>query len=202
MSDPIARLGRALCVAAAVYVLGACAQKGTTAILLPAPDGGRTAVAVRQGDAVVVLDQPYAAVKPSTQGPAAYTSNPGEVEAKFGPTLAALPSRPTSFTLYFIEGKDELSEPSKAIVDTVFSEIASRPVPDIVVIGHTDTVGNDRNNDALALQRAEAVRSQLILRGIAPDNVKAIGRGKRELLVATPDGVAEPRNRRVEILVR
>jgi outer membrane protein OmpA-like peptidoglycan-associated protein len=30
----------------------------------------------------------------------------------------------------------------------------------------------------------------------------AVGRGKRELAVATPDGVAEPRNRRVEIIVR
>ncbi len=30
----------------------------------------------------------------------------------------------------------------------------------------------------------------------------AIGRGKRELLVPTADGVAEPRNRRVEIVVR
>jgi outer membrane protein OmpA-like peptidoglycan-associated protein len=32
--------------------------------------------------------------------------------------------------------------------------------------------------------------------------VHAISRGKRELAVPTPDGVAEPLNRRVEIVVR
>ena len=68
--------------------------------------------------------------------------------------------------------------------------------------GHTDTVGTDQYNDALSLRRAERVRALLIGRGIAPDSVGAIGRGKRELRVPTPDGVAEPRNRRVEITVR
>jgi outer membrane protein OmpA-like peptidoglycan-associated protein len=42
----------------------------------------------------------------------------------------------------------------------------------------------------------------LIARGVAPGNVVAVGRGKREPAVPTADGVAEPRNRRVEILVR
>ena len=202
MNEPAARLRRALCAVAAVSLLGACAQKGTTVVLLPSQDGASTAVAVKQGQKEVVLDQPYAAVRPSTQGLEPYKSNPQEVDAKFGPALAALPSRPASFTLYFVEGKDEFSAESKSLVDAVFSEIAKRPVPDVVVIGHTDTVGGDRTNDALALQRAETVRAELIRRGVAADSIAAIGRGKRELLVPTADGVAEPRNRRVEILVR
>ena len=57
-------------------------------------------------------------------------------------------------------------------------------------------------NDALARQRAETVRAALIARGARAENIVAIGRGKRELLVPTADGVAEPRNRRVEIVVR
>lgn len=202
MNESAARRRRALCAWALVSMLGACAQKGTTVILLPAQDDATAAVAVRQDGKEVVLDRPYAAVKPSAQGLEPYTSNPREVEAKFGPALAALPGRPTSFVLHFIEGKDEFSDQSKPLVDAVFSEIAKRPVPDVVVIGHTDTVGSEKTNDALALQRAETVRSELIRRGVAPENVRAIGRGKRDLLVATPDGVAEQRNRRVEILVR
>ena len=67
---------------------------------------------------------------------------------------------------------------------------------------HTDSVGSDQYNDALAQKRAEAVRAMLAARGIAPQDIVAIGRGKRDLLVPTPDGVAEPRNRRVEIVVR
>jgi flagellar motor protein MotB len=37
---------------------------------------------------------------------------------------------------------------------------------------------------------------------VAPESIQASGRGKRDLLIPTPDGIAEPRNRRVEIFVR
>jgi outer membrane protein OmpA-like peptidoglycan-associated protein len=171
-------------------------------VLLPERDGGKTAVVVKHGGEELVLDQPYAAARQTLLGSRAYVSTPQEVEAKFGVALAAQPVRPTSFTLYFVEGKDEFAEESKQLVGKIFSEISLRPVPDIVVIGHTDTVGSDSFNDALARQRADAVRAELIRRGVAPENIQAIGRGKRELLIRTPDGVAEPRNRRVEIVVR
>ena len=46
------------------------------------------------------------------------------------------------------------------------------------------------------------MRKALIARGVAPENIVVVGRGKREPVVATAEGVAEPRNRRVEILVR
>jgi outer membrane protein OmpA-like peptidoglycan-associated protein len=84
----------------------------------------------------------------------------------------------------------------------VFADLALRKVPDLVVVGHTDAVGSDQFNDELARKRADAVRAALVRRGIAGTDVVAIGRGKRELLIPTPDGVAEPRNRRVEIVVR
>ena len=72
----------------------------------------------------------------------------------------------------------------------------------MIVIGHTDAVGSDPFNDALARQRADMVRAELIRRGVPPANIQASGRGKRDLLIPTADGIAEPRNRRVEILVR
>ena len=84
----------------------------------------------------------------------------------------------------------------------MFAEIAKRPVPDVVVIGHTDKVGSDAFNDSLSRQRAEVVRAALTARGVAPDKIATIGRGKREPIVATAEGVAEARNRRVEIQVR
>jgi outer membrane protein OmpA-like peptidoglycan-associated protein len=104
--------------------------------------------------------------------------------------------------LYFIQGSDELTDESKQDVDRILAEIARRPVPDVLVVGHTDAVGNDTSNDALGQQRADSMRAALIGRGLAPENVRAISRGKRAPAVPTADGVAEPRNRRVEILVR
>ena len=182
--------------------LGGCALNTGTVVLLPEQDGRNTAVAVRQGDVEVVLDQPYAAARQTRSGPQPYTSNPQEVAELFGAALAAQPGRPKSYTLYFVEGTDDLTVDSRQILDSVLSEIARYPVPDVVVIGHTDTVGSDRDNDALALRRAETMRKALVERGIAPENIAVAGRGKREPFKPTRDGVAEPLNRRVEILVR
>ena len=91
---------------------------------------------------------------------------------------------------------------SEREVERVFAEIAARPYPEILVIGHTDAVGNAQFNDQLSRQRAQRVRDDLIKRGIAADRIEVSGRGKREPLVKTSSDVAEPRNRRVEIIVR
>ena len=198
MTSPVRRLDRGTAITALAIVLSAC----STVVLLPEKDGHESAVVVKQGDNQILLNHPYAASRQTPFGPRAYTSTPQEVEAVFGAALAAQPVRPAKFTLYFIEGKDEFTDESKQIVDGVFAEIAKRPVPDVLVIGHTDSVGNDQVNDALSRQRAETVRAALISHGIAPENIAAIGRGKREPFVPTADGVSQPRNRRVEIIVR
>ena len=173
-----------------------------TVILLPEAGGKDTALVVTQGGKEVLLDQPYAGARLAASGPRKYTTTAAEVQTQFGSALAAQPARPAQFTLYFVEGKDEFTDGSRRSIDGVFAEIANRPVPDVLVIGHTDKVGNDADNDVLSRQRAEVVRRALIARGIAPENVVVIGRGEREPIVPTADGVAEPRNRRVEILVR
>jgi outer membrane protein OmpA-like peptidoglycan-associated protein len=196
------RILRALASGVLLALVAACATQTGTVVLLPEKDGKDTAVTVRQKDGQAELREPYAAAKLTTAGPEAYKSNPEDVKALFGPALAAQPERPTRFTLQFIESKDELTEESRQAVDAVFAEIAKRPVPDVIVIGHTDTVGSDQYNDTLSQQRAEVIRAGLIKNGIAPENIVAVGRGKRELAVPTVDGVAEPRNRRVEIIVR
>ena len=200
MTDRLRRCGARVACVVACALLGACASG--TVVLLPEKDGRHTAVAVKQGDSEVVLEEAYAAAKVTPVGPRAYRSSAQEVESQFGPALAAQPSRAASFTLYFVEGKDEFTEESKQVVDRILSEIALRPVPDVLVVGHTDRVGSDPFNDALGQQRAETVRTALIRLGIPPGDVRAISRGKRAPAVPTAEGVAEPRNRRVEIIVR
>jgi outer membrane protein OmpA-like peptidoglycan-associated protein len=63
-------------------------------------------------------------------------------------------------------------------------------------------MGTDDYNDQLSLQRAGRIRTRLIQLGVAPERIETSGRGKRELLVPTADQVPEPKNRRVEIVVR
>ena len=195
------RLARRSALLLALLVLG-CAGPTETVVLLPNSGGEETAVTVTRGGREVVLAQPYAGARLSRGSAEAFPSNAQEVQVRYGSALAAQPLPPAQFTLYFVEGKDEFTDESKLIVDSVFAEIAKRPIPDVIVIGHTDSVGNDAANDVLSRQRAEVVRAAFAARGLAADKVVTVGRGKRELAVPTGDGVAEPRNRRVEILVR
>jgi outer membrane protein OmpA-like peptidoglycan-associated protein len=201
MTDRSRRACSVAALVAALVVVAGCASKGNV-VLLPEQDGRQTAVTVRQGDKEITLDKPYAAAKVTAGGPSAYQSTPQEVDAQFGAARAALPARATSFTVYFVENKDEFTDESKQVVPQIFAEIAKRPVPDVMVVGHTDTVGNDQQNDPLGQKRADTVRVLLIQLGLPADDIRAISRGKRALAVPTADGVAEPRNRRVEIIVR
>ena len=154
-------------------------------------------------DGTQVLDKPYAAARIREPGRA----EPGvvseeEVGQVFGPALAAQPPRPLSFTLYFLEARDELTPESQRVMQQIFAEIGRRPDPEIAVIGHTDRMGTVPSNDALSLRRAERVRAELVKLGIPASRIEVAGRGEREPLVATDDEVPEPRNRRVEISIR
>jgi OmpA-OmpF porin, OOP family len=172
-------------------------------VLLPGKDGGVGAVVVQGGGREVVLTTAYAKAETGAGGrldPGQAT--PDEVRAIFADALAVEPPRPVTFILYFIESTDQFTPESQALVDQALLAIASRPAPELTVAGHTDTLGSAQYNDALSLRRAERVRVLLIARGIAPDSIRAVGRGMRELRVPTAAGVAEPRNRRVEITVR
>lgn len=198
----IARCASRVAALAALAACAGCASRDERIILLPQADGRPTAVVVRHRDREVVLDRPYAATELTAADPWSYRASDAEVRAAFRDALAAMPPRAANFTLYFVEGSDELTEDSKKTLDGLFADIRQRKVADVVVVGHTDAVGTDAFNDALARRRADTMRDALIGRGVSPADVVAVGRGKRELLVPTPDGVAEPRNRRVEIVVR
>jgi outer membrane protein OmpA-like peptidoglycan-associated protein len=84
----------------------------------------------------------------------------------------------------------------------MLEELKRRTAPDILVIGHTDRVGQLEENDMLSRLRAERVKADLVAQGIPEDRIRASGRGEREPVVPTEDNVDEPRNRRVEINVR
>jgi outer membrane protein OmpA-like peptidoglycan-associated protein len=176
-------------------------------VVLPSADGHVGAVVVERAGRRIVLDQPYAADRVGYESGPVRESVPvqlseREVRSTFEATLAAIPARPALFRLYFIRGSDELTEESRLELKRMLEEVSRRTAPDILVIGHTDRVGKEQDNDQLSLQRAERVRDSFIAQGIAFGRIRAAGRGEREPRVPTADGVDEPRNRRVEINVR
>jgi OOP family OmpA-OmpF porin len=91
---------------------------------------------------------------------------------------------------------------SQSILEALFDEVARRKAVEVQITGHTDRLGSVADNDRLSFERAQAVRDMLIQRGLRSGFIRAVGRGEREPLIPTPDEQPEPRNSRVEVVVR
>lgn len=189
-----------LLVFIAMFALSACVSERV--VLLPSPDGKPSAVVVRSGQSEQILDEPFETVKLRGDSQVADVMDAQEVEKRYGQVIAQMPMRPVSFTLYFLENSSELVPESRKELELLRQELQGRPIAEILIIGHTDTVGGLQQNDALSLKRAIAVREALKAEGIDALVMDVAGRGKRELLVQTKDEVSEARNRRVEVRVR
>ena len=72
----------------------------------------------------------------------------------------------------------------------------------ITATGHTDTSGPENYNMALSLRRANAVKDALVRNGVPMGAIQVVGMGESQPLVPTADGVREPQNRRVEIVIQ
>jgi outer membrane protein OmpA-like peptidoglycan-associated protein len=188
--------------ALAVLLVG-CARTNTFVVLLPEETGAPTAVTVGEGNRKTILDTPLSAAAVDTRGDVERsTITAAEVNRVFAVALAAQPPKAISFTLYFNTASTEITPDSRASLEALFAEVATRQAVEVQVTGHTDRVGTEVDNDRLSLERAEAVRSMLVQRGIKASFIRAVGRGEREPLIPTPDEQPEARNRRVEVIVR
>ena len=173
--------------------------------LLPDPEThvtGRIRVSNEFGS--IDLSTPNASVPTTANaapGPMS-TLTDDEVNKFFGEALAALPPPPRHFTLQFKFESDTLTDASAALVPEILEAVKALAVPEVVIIGHTDTMGDRKSNLALGLRRASAVRGILVQAGLSPALVQVTSHGEGDLLVKTKDNTAEPRNRRVEITVR
>ena len=150
------------------------------------------------------LATPRVAVRtaPGTAPGAPTTLTEEEVTRLFGEALAALPPPPRHFTLQFKFESDTLTDASASLVPEILAAVKALAVPEVMIIGHTDTMGDQKSNLALGLKRATAVRDILVQAGLAPGVIDVTSHGEADLLIKTRNNTPEPRNRRVEITVR
>lgn len=201
----ISRWGLFYCVivAASALHLASCASVRTFVVLLPEETGSPSAVTVGEGNRQTILETPLSAAAVDARGNVEKTTSTSEeINRTFADALAAQPPKSITFTLYFDTNSTEVTVGSRPALAALFAEVAQRAAVEVQVTGHTDRVGTDADNDRLSLVRAETVRAMLIQRGIKASFIRAVGRGEREPLVPTPDEQPEPRNRRVEVIVR
>ncbi len=174
-------------------------------ILLPNEDGKPASLSVTNSAGTQQLTEPYAGVKVNRAdaAPGAPTRvDPKEVERLFGDTLALIPPAEARFVLYFESGGTVLTAESTAELPKILEAYRARQSTDVTIIGHTDTVGDSQANYELGLDRAQQISKRIQAQGVDPAHIFIESHGETDLLVPTPDNVEEPRNRRVEVIVR
>ncbi len=72
----------------------------------------------------------------------------------------------------------------------------------INITGHTDASGDEQNNEALSVARAQAVADYLIARGAAIDQLFVIGAGSALPIADNATAQGRDRNRRIEFELR
>jgi OmpA family len=105
------------------------------------------------------------------------------------------------FVVFFDTDEATLTPEGARVVDQAAEAYREAGGARIAVTGHTDTTGPADHNLELSLRRAEVVTEELMRQGVPEADITTLGRGEEDLLVPTADGVSEPRNRRVEIVV-
>ena len=169
-------------------------------VLLENKDGttGKVIITGQKGEQVLSKANEGAPLDGSA--PAAPVSK-NKLDKDFSAAIAAQPTLPVSYLIYF--RKDVLlTKKSKALIPKIIEEINSRQVVDISVIGHTDTVSTMKLNEKLSRQRAEKIVALLKKKGVNFRAITLESHSERNLLIPTPDNKYDPKNRRVEVLIR
>ena len=117
--------------------------------------------------------------------------------------LAAAPkvlSKPSSFyDIYFLKSQPAILPKSERALRELTEELKKNPGLDIMVIGHTDNVGDQGALMELSERRAGAVKLYLVEHGIPESRIRTSGRGAFNALYDNTTESGREKNRRVEI---
>lgn len=184
---------------AALASLGA-AERDLVVLL---PSAAAAAIAVSGGGATIAVDEAYGGVAGSASQLSRTTrlDEAGVAKALAG-ALDREPEAFSTYTVFFETGGSELAEGSQAALDAAVADATSRGAARVAVYGHADRVGSQSANVRFSRARAQRIADVLVAAGVPTADVAADSFGELRPAVPTPDGVAEPLNRRVEIVIR
>ena len=188
-----------------LLIISGCATVRDTVVLVQDADGtvGQLTVTTRGGARTLTVPNTMVEVTGFGKSPSdPKTIDQSRIDSLFTDSIKALPLEPVSFLLYFMNNSTKLTAESKSFIPEVLSLVNKRDFYEISIIGHTDTTGDDGYDMSLSSARAEAVRDVLLSHGIRFGQMELRYYGKRDPIVPTGDNVREPRNRRVEVVVK
>lgn len=101
----------------------------------------------------------------------------------------------------FDTGSAELKIGALRSLENLVAFLQENPNRNVLVEGHTDSVGNEAYNQRLSQQRAESVKMALIHRGVSPGRIIAAGYGESYPVASNSTESGKQRNRRVEVII-
>jgi len=101
----------------------------------------------------------------------------------------------------FATGKADLSVSAAKSVGTLAEFLQKNPNRNVLIEGHTDSVGADDYNLALSQRRADSVKDNLLENGIYAGRITAVGYGKKFPVASNDTKAGKAQNRRVDIII-
>ena len=101
----------------------------------------------------------------------------------------------------FLFGSDEITQEGRKVLDDVVNVLSEHSEFNVVVEGHTDSVGDDELNLHLSQQRAQSVLNYLSNSGIKNERLTATGFGETSPIAANDSAEGRAQNRRIEFTV-
>ena len=97
------------------------------------------------------------------------------------------------------------SDSIQAAAGTNLRELASSlqkyPDSQLLIVGHTDNVGDDSYNQALSQRRSSSAATYLAAQGVARTRLAATGKGESEPVATNETDAGRQQNRRVEVAI-
>jgi outer membrane protein OmpA-like peptidoglycan-associated protein len=117
--------------------------------------------------------------------------------------VAPLPPAPArTYLVFFDWDKSNLTDRARQIVAEAAQASTKVSYTRIMVNGYTDLSGTPQYNQGLSVRRAQTVAAELVRLGVPKTSIDIRGFGETHPLVPTAQGVREPQNRRVEIIIQ
>lgn len=186
-------------------LLSACSLPDNAVVLVADDTGsvGQAIVTTRGGQTTLTQANAVTAIDDAARAPSAQTTaSEAAIASVFANALGARPRAVRIFIVNFVAGQAEPLPDSRPQIGAAIEYIRPLRGVDISVVGHADATGSADVNRVLALQRAERIRDDLVAGGVDARRIQISSFGSNVPLVPAPQGVPEPRNRRVEINVR
>ncbi|MDO9711160.1 OmpA family protein [Paracraurococcus lichenis] len=114
----------------------------------------------------------------------------------------APPAAARTYLVFFDWDRADLTDRARQIIAEAAQNAKRTQTTRIEVAGHADRSGTPQYNQRLSQRRADTVAAELVRQGIARNEIAVTAYGESRPLVPTADGVREPQNRRVEIVLR